>query len=56
VSLINRARNQNGENPLIIRSEFTASAFAHNTDMACNDFVGHAGSESTAIEIEYSLA
>ncbi len=47
VTLINRARNQNGLSSLTVSSELSASALAHSTDMACNDFVGHAGSDGS---------
>jgi len=47
VNLINQVRVQNGLNPLTVRSELTQSALVHSTDMACNDFVGHSGSDGS---------
>ncbi|MFN2233592.1 MAG: NBR1-Ig-like domain-containing protein [Anaerolineales bacterium] len=47
VLLINQVRKQNDLVPLEIRSELTSSALAHSTDMACNDFVGHSGSDGS---------
>jgi uncharacterized protein YkwD len=47
INLINQARNQNGLDSLSIRQELTASALVHSTDMACNNFVGHAGSNGS---------
>lgn len=47
VALVNRARNQNELDPLDIRSELIASALTHSTDMPCNDFIGHAGTDGS---------
>ncbi|MFN2236264.1 MAG: CAP domain-containing protein, partial [Anaerolineales bacterium] len=47
VSLINQVRQQNDLDPLILRNELASSALAHSTDMACNDFVGHSGSDGS---------
>lgn len=47
VALINQVRGQNGLNSLAVRDELSASALAHSTDMACNDFVGHSGSDGS---------
>ena len=45
--LVNQVRIQNDLDPLETRTELTASALVHSTDMACNDFVGHAGSDGS---------
>ena len=47
VTLVNKARNQNGLDSLISRGELSASALAHSTDMACSNFVGHSGSDGS---------
>ena len=46
-TLINQVRNQNGLDSLSVRNELTSSALTHSTDMACNDFVGHSGSDGS---------
>ena len=47
VTLINQARSQNGLGSLNTRNELTSSALTHSSDMACNDFVGHSGSDGS---------
>jgi len=47
VALVNQARGQNGLPPLTQNSQLSAAALAHSTDMACNDFVGHSGSDGS---------
>lgn len=47
VTLINQLRSQNELDALTVIPELTASALAHSVDMACNDFVGHVGSDGS---------
>jgi len=47
LSLINNARSNNGLPSLNLNGQLTAAALAHSNDMACNDFVDHAGTDGT---------
>ena len=56
LSLINNARAAQGLGALTLNSKLTAAAVRHSADMACQDFVGHTGSDGstwyTRIEAE----
>jgi uncharacterized protein YkwD len=45
ISLINQARSSASLPTLIINSQLTAAAQGHSADMACNNFLGHTGSD-----------
>ncbi len=47
LSFINQARSSNGLNPFNLDAKLSASAQNHSTDMACNNFVDHAGSNGS---------
>ncbi len=47
LSLINQARSSDGLNPLTIQPLLSTAALTHSTDMACNDFVDHTGSDGS---------
>jgi uncharacterized protein YkwD len=47
LSLINNARAANGLSSLTLNSKLTAAAVRHSADMACQDFVGHNGSDGS---------
>jgi uncharacterized protein YkwD len=47
LSLINQARAENGLQPVFLQSQLTAAALGHSTDMACNRFVDHDGSDGS---------
>jgi len=47
LTLLNNARSSNGLSPLTMNDQLTAAALSHSSDMACNDFVDHAGSDGT---------
>jgi uncharacterized protein YkwD len=47
LSLINQARAENGLQPVFLQSQLTAAALEHSTDMACNRFVDHDGSDGS---------
>ncbi len=46
--LINQARASNGLASLNANQKLAASALVHSTDMACNNFVGHSGSNGSS--------
>ncbi|MBM4425214.1 MAG: CAP domain-containing protein [Chloroflexi bacterium] len=48
VALINVERANNGLGPLSQQSQLTAAAQAHSTDMACNHFFSHTGSNGSS--------
>lgn len=45
LSLINQARADNSLQPVFLQSQLSAAALQHSTDMACNRFVDHDGSD-----------
>ncbi|MBN2555827.1 MAG: CAP domain-containing protein [Anaerolineales bacterium] len=47
VSLINDERSARGLTPYIVDPRLTASARVHSTDMACNNFLSHIGSDGS---------
>jgi uncharacterized protein YkwD len=47
LALINRARVNQGLNPLESQGQLAAAARAHSTDMACNSIVSHVGSDGS---------
>jgi uncharacterized protein YkwD len=47
LSLINQARADNGLQPVFLQSQLSAAAIKHSTDMACNRFVDHHGSDGS---------
>ncbi len=49
ISLINQARANANLPTLTINSQLTAAAQGHSVDMACNNFLGHTGSDGSWI-------
>ncbi len=47
--LINGARQDNGLAPLTVQSQLRAAARVQATDMACNHFTGHIGSDGSTV-------
>jgi uncharacterized protein YkwD len=47
LELINQARSANGLGQVERQSQLDAAAQAHSTDMACNDFINHIGSDGS---------
>lgn len=47
LTLINKARADNSLGPVFLQSQLTAAALKHSTDMACNRFVDHDGSDKS---------
>jgi uncharacterized protein YkwD len=47
VSLINQERTDQGLHPLTTKGPLTAAARIHSTDMACNGFISHTGSDGS---------
>lgn len=47
LTLINQARAENNLQPVFLQSQLTAAAIKHSTDMACNRFVDHHGSDGS---------
>lgn len=47
LTLINQARATNGLTTVSMNSQLSAAALAHSTDMACNGFVDHVGSDGS---------
>jgi uncharacterized protein YkwD len=47
LALINQARTANGLNPFTLNGQLSAAATAHSTDMACNNFIDHNGSNGS---------
>jgi len=47
VNLINAERSARGLTPYIVDSRLTLSARDHSTDMACNNFLSHTGSDGS---------
>lgn len=45
LDLINNARTGQGLKPLELQGQLSAAALSHSMDMACNNFVGHIGSD-----------
>jgi hypothetical protein len=48
LTLINQARTSNGLGSLNLNEKLSASALVHSTDMACNNFVDHSGSNGSS--------
>ena len=48
-NLINAARREAGLNELVVNAQLTAAAQGHSTDMACNNFLSHFGSNGSYI-------
>jgi len=49
ISLINQARTAAKLNSLTVNAQLSAAAQKHSVDMACNNFLGHIGSDSSNI-------
>jgi uncharacterized protein YkwD len=47
ISLINQARATAGLSTLVVNSQLTTAAQGHSADMACNNFLGHTGSDGS---------
>ena len=47
LALINQARAENGLPALTLQTQLSAAAYNHSTDMACNDFMDHTGSDGS---------
>lgn len=56
VSLINQARATAGLSALSVNPQLEAAAQAHSEDMACNNFLGHTGSDGSYINDRLSQA
>lgn len=56
VSLINQARTAAGLSTLSVNPQLEAAAQAHSADMACNNFLGHTGSDGSYINDRLSRA
>lgn len=48
LTLINNARITQGLKVLNLQSQLSNAAYTHSSDMACNDFVGHTGSDASS--------
>lgn len=46
-SLINQSRSSNGLDPLALNNSLSAAARVHSTDMACNNFISHSGTDGS---------
>ena len=49
LALINAQRTNAGVPAVTLNSQLSAAALAHSTDMACNDFLSHTGSNGSTI-------
>ncbi|MFN3491192.1 MAG: CAP domain-containing protein [Anaerolineales bacterium] len=49
ISLINQARTAAKLKPLTVNAQLTSAAQTHSADMACNNFLGHVGSDGSSI-------
>ncbi len=49
LALINQERQSQGLQPYNLQSQLQAAARAHSTDMACNDFLSHTGSDGSTV-------
>jgi uncharacterized protein YkwD len=49
LDLINQERQNQGLRPYNLQSQLQAAARAHSTDMACNSFVSHTGSDGSTV-------
>jgi uncharacterized protein YkwD len=49
LTMINDARRQAGISALVVNPQLTAAAQGHSQDMACNNFLGHTGSNGSDI-------
>ena len=47
LGMINQARAENGLPALTLQTQLSAAAYDHSTDMACNDFMDHTGSDGS---------
>jgi len=47
LNFVNQARAANGLNPLTKNGKLTAAALVHSTDMSCNDYLGHVGTDGS---------
>jgi uncharacterized protein YkwD len=47
LALINQARADQGVGPLAAQNQLAAAALVHSTDMACQDYVDHIGSDGS---------
>ncbi|MDR3575955.1 MAG: NBR1-Ig-like domain-containing protein [Anaerolineaceae bacterium] len=47
LGLINNARAQNNLYPLKLNNKLSAAAYLHSSDMACNNYVDHTGSDGS---------
>jgi uncharacterized protein YkwD len=56
VSLINAERTKVGLSSLTINAQLAAAAQGHSADMACNNFLGHTGSDGSYINDRLSRA
>jgi uncharacterized protein YkwD len=49
LGLINAERSAQGLQPYNLQGQLQAAARIHSTDMACNDFVSHTGSDGSSV-------
>lgn len=49
MSLINQERQDQGLAPYSAQGQLQAAAIGHSTDMACNGFFGHTGSDKSTV-------
>ena len=49
IELINQARAEVGHPALTVNAQLTSAAQGHSLDMACNNFLGHSGSDGSYI-------
>ena len=56
LSLLNNARAEAKLAPLNISGQLSAAAQGHSDDMACNNFVGHAGSDGSSIQMRVAAS
>jgi uncharacterized protein YkwD len=48
LNLINNVRSNQGLNTLSLQPQLSNAAYSHSSDMACNDFVDHSGSDASS--------
>jgi uncharacterized protein YkwD len=56
LALLNNARAEAKLTPLNLNAQLSAAAQGHSDDMACNNFVGHAGSNGSSIPARVAAA
>lgn len=56
LTLLNNARAEAKLTPLNLNTQLSAAAQGHSDDMACNNFVGHAGSDGSSIHARVAAA